>query len=35
VGFVLLLVMAGNTAFKSIPDKLEKLKATTVQPVGK
>jgi Mn2+/Fe2+ NRAMP family transporter len=35
VGFVLLLVMAGNTAFKSIPDKLKNLRATTAQPVGK
>ena len=35
VGFVLLLAMAGNTAFKSIPDNLEKLKASTAQPVGK
>ncbi len=33
LGFVMLIAMAGYTAFKSIPKNLEKIKAGTVEPV--
>jgi len=34
VGFVMLIAMAGYTAFKSIPEKIEKIKAAAVKPVS-